>query len=200
MFSKKRIYALVCLVAAMGILGAVFLTGCEKPEQQVDKDQVTKKVLETLYPEETRPNLEKFAYGGKNFFGKTTDEMIMNFGEPLEVRETPIKNTHAPEQIDTFLEVKFKGLDVRAYKINRDVDPDRELIFSVELTSVWNDPDTGLGIGTDRADVRRILGDPDKIENTLDHYTVNTDGYPPDVYFTYENDKVAGIKWQYHFD
>lgn len=139
---------------ALLILGICMSVGCEKPEQQSNKEQVTKKVLET----------------------------------------------HYPEYEDVIVELQFDDLHVSAYQVNKNIDPDRELIWKVEKTGNWSEPDSGLGIGLPRDKVRQILGEPDESEPAVDIYTVNTDGYPPDVYFTYENDKVAGIKWQYYID
>lgn len=200
MADKGRTNIIIRLLVIFLLLGTALFYGCEKPEQTVDQQQIPEAVRATLFPEETRPNLEKFAYDGWKSIGKTIDEIVINFGEPLAVNETPVKNTHYPEYEDIVVDMTFKGLTVQAYRVNKNIDADREIIMRIEITGVWSEPDTGLSIGMGRDDVQRVLGEPDGSEIGMDLYSVNAEYLPPDVYFTYENDKVTGIKWQYYID
>jgi len=67
---------------------------------------------------------------------------------------------------------------------------------SVAITAPTYHLPQGIGIGTSRSDVERLLGEPQELTDGRYLY-LYSDGYPDTVEFYFRDGRVRGIEWTY---
>lgn len=121
-------------------------------------------------------------------------------GSPKSVNITKIPNIHFPDQIDEIHELFYDGLSLEIYVVKHPdySGPDPSLLRGISITSNKYKVKYGLNIGSSKAAVKKVLGNP----LTEDHkFTYeNTDGYANHVYFYFRNARVYRIDWHFFID
>ena len=87
--------------------------------------------------------------------GKTRTEITASLGRPLAAAVRRIPNQHRPSQTDELHELTYDGLRILLYRVTVD---NRELVTDISLTGVGYRVKWGLGVGSTKEEVRRVLG------------------------------------------
>jgi hypothetical protein len=155
----------------------------------------------------------QFVYDGWRL-GSTTAEIQNRLGTPVHLRVREVENRHVDGQIDEIRELEYDGLVLKIYKVSEV--PERELLMTIAVTSPRYEIGWGLKVGTNKEDVRRVLGNGS--ENVDCRLLTQQGGTTPahmhgdciweysdgdagsEVTFSFEKDRVYRIDWSFYVD
>ena len=101
-----------------------------------------------------------FIYEGLFRFGRTEAEFLADLGEPLEIVETDLANTHRPDQTDTIREYRYEDVSLFIHEVY----DGKKLLMMAAYTSDAYAFD-GISVGDPASAVTRRLGQPDVIDD-----------------------------------
>ena len=87
--------------------------------------------------------------------GKSRAEITASLGPPRAATVRRLRNQHDPAQIDELHELAYDGLRVLLYRVTGE---HREFVTDLSLTSAKYRVKWGLGVGSTKEAVRRVLG------------------------------------------
>ena len=148
--------------------------------------------------------------------GKSRAEITASLGPPRAATVRKLRNQHDPTRIDELHELAYDGLRVLLYRITAE---DREFVTDLSLTSAKYRVKWGLGVGSTKEAVRRVLGGgfgalaaPDsRIEPPARGQrcaevdgvcTYRYDGFEQKshVFFSFRGGRVSRIDWTFEVD
>lgn len=125
--------------------------------------------------------------------------LLDRLGEPRRVETEPVENRHVPGQTDTLRTLVFDGLAVEVYAVA----DGKELLQEIRVTGEGYETADGLGVGSTRAAVRDVLGEPVRTEGdtvTYEEPETSDDPTPVELHVRYDGDRVAAMTWSYYVD
>jgi hypothetical protein len=175
--------------------------------------------IEEPLQETSQKRLEQYFFAGMHKFGNTQAEIILNLGKPKRTRtggdlsksneltseDKRLIRGHGPGVENEIAELAYQGLSIKVLKVNSP--PYREFIYDIRVANniykmLWN-----LNVGCSRNEVRRILGDPTRCDESKDSYVVvHSDakgdpvGYEDLVSFSYSDNAVSRILFWLNID
>lgn len=148
--------------------------------------------------------------------GKSRAEITASLGPPRAATVRRLRNQHDPARIDELHELTYDGLRVLLYRVTAE---DREFVTDLSLTSAKYPVKWGLGVGSTKEAVRRVLGGgftalaaPDsRIEPPARGQrcaevdgvcTYRYDGFEQrsHVFFSFRGGRVSRIDWTFEVD
>ena len=132
--------------------------------------------------------VDDFIDAPRALFGRTRAAVERALGPPASIRPRvlPAAPTGAAEAVDELL---YRGLAVA-------VSHRSSAMRRVEITEPrWSLP-RGLNVGTPRAQVEAVLGEPQLVSDASVLY-LDADGFPNTVEFHFRDDRVRRIEWSY---
>ena len=148
--------------------------------------------------------------------GRSRAEITASLGPPRAATVRKLRNQHDPAQIDELHELAYDGLRVLLYRITAE---DREFVTDLSLTSAKYPVKWGLGVGSTKEAVRRVLGGgftalaaPDsrivpheaqrRCEERDGVCTYRYDGFEQKshVFFSFRGGRVSRIDWTFWVD
>lgn len=148
--------------------------------------------------------------------GRSRAEITASLGPPRAAAVRTIRNQHDPARIDELHDLTYDGLRVLLYRVTAE---DREFITDLSLTSAKYRVKWGLGVGSAKEAVRRVLGPgftplaapdsriaPPDIGHPCDELdgvcTHRYDGFEQrsHVYFSFRGGRVSRIDWTFSVD
>lgn len=130
--------------------------------------------------------------------GRTRAELAASLGPPRSATVRRVQNRHEPGRTDEVHELEYDGLRIVLYRVSA---TGRELIMEVSLTSERYRLKWGLGVGSTRDAVRRVLGPGVRAERG----EIDTDRYEDSerasrVDFSFRDARVRRIDWVFWLD
>ena len=154
----------------------------------------------TAQSAQQRARVAEFVRSGWNFeLGNTMDEIKQSLGKPLSDDVKPIRNPHVGGQVDEIHNLDYGGLVVSVYRANEK--PPRDLAFRLIITDKRFPLKWGLRIGSRRADVIRIFGQPDKVGDHIRYSSVDIEaGDDNSVTFSLSSGQIEKVEWEWYLD
>lgn len=144
------------------------------------------------------PSADAFVRSGLLPIGDTRERIGARLGEPARVTSETVPNRHVPGVTDTLIVLEYPGLAVHVHRpgmadagdlISRvDVTDDRYLRFSVPT------------IGTDLAELERVLGPPSEVDGEGFTYACPSCVVDMPVKFLVRENRVREIRFHYYVD
>ena len=130
--------------------------------------------------------------------GRTRAELAASLGPPRSAAVRRVQNRHEPGRTDEVHELEYDGLRIVLYRASA---TGRELLMEMSLTSGRYRLKWGLGVGSTRDAVRRVLGPGVRAEGgetDTDRYEDSERGSRVDVSF--RDARVRRIDWVFWLD
>lgn len=125
--------------------------------------------------------------------------VLDRLGDPRRVEAEPVQNRHDPAQTDTLRTYVYDGLELDVYAVTGG----KELLQEVRVTGGGFETAEGLGVGSTRAAVRDVLGEPARTDgDTLTYERTDSpeDPTPTTLDVRLDGDRVAAMTWQLYVD
>ncbi len=189
---RKRSYLRwLAIVGALALAGtAAFLLVSLKVKQ----------AIEAKWAAEARVRLEEVVTEGSYLFGGTTRQAIFNkMGEPERIDDSVVRDLkkRGSTWSQKIYRIHYPGLLIEVQRLQgKGGEPPEENLALVSVSSSAFRLKHGLAVGIPKAEVRRVLGAPDRGEPDKDIY--ETGGVMQrSLRFTYLGEVVTGIEWRY---
>jgi hypothetical protein len=193
---------LIGIIGLLIIISAILVLNTrQKKNIKLESIKYEQKTIEGLQPKaDLQAKIDEFINEGPDFLDKTiyktNDEIIKKLGNPMNIKETKVKNIHDPEVIDTVYELFYDGLYIKNYTA---IAKDKGWIEHISITKNNYNLKYGINIGNDRNHIESILGKPPETKDDVWIYT-DSDGYADTVKFYFKNDTVTKIEWDFWID
>lgn len=127
---------------------------------------------------------------------KTEELPVLDrLNEPQRVSAEARPNRHVPGQIDTLRTLHYDHVRITVYEVSGG----KEILQNVTVTDSRLEALTGVSVGTDRAAVEGMLGEPD--ERDGDAYVFLQNGpMPTRFYVHFDGDTVGRMEWRFPID
>ena len=129
-----------------------------------------------------------------------TLRVLDELNPPLRVEREPVQNRHDPGQTDTILTLLYSGMRIEVYK---STDSGKEIVRSLTISGDAYQTEQGLTIGSTRAEVRKVLGEPAGTEDETLVYELTrgeNDPTPTFLHVRFDGDHVAAMSWDFYVD
>ena len=157
----------------------VFVTTCVSTPQEFSK----------ISQAQQKERVAELINSGWSFkLGKSIKDIKQSLGKPLRENIEDYQNPHVENQIDEIHILDYGGLMIHVYRANEK--PPRDILYRLIITDDDYEMKWGLGIGSTRKEVELLFGKSDRIEDE------NTNS----VSFSFSNDKIDKIEWNWYLD
>jgi hypothetical protein len=171
--SERAVAILVTLLVALVLAGCAELTPTELDEVGNDKISL-------------RPLLDPDAIA---IPGTDSADVIAALGEPTETTSRRPPKHQRPGRVKI---LRYDGLEVVVRELNK---PARRFISDLVITSDAYATTLPVGVGSRRADIEDVLGQPSETEGQEAVYELTDDGNRCIV--AYENDRATRLTFQF---
>jgi hypothetical protein len=121
-------------------------------------------------------------------FGRLGDEIERALGPPVQAEAAAVASYRDPAVFRATQRLSYPGLLIDLLDTGR--------VRRVRIGVPGRGLPFGLDVGTSRADVERILGEPQEAGDSHLMY-LYSDGYPDTVHFHLRNGRVREIEWNF---
>ena len=145
-------------------------------------------------------NIQDFIGLPRRVMGQTRESVIEKLGLPHKSEATKIKNLHVENVYDIYQCFYYEGIQVVIFRSG--YEKDREFLSAVTLQKNTDLFDLPIRIGDSASDVKRLLGEPDRLDkHRLVYLDLYSEGPGSDsIDFFFEGETVKQIQWQYFLD
>lgn len=136
----------------------------------------------------------------RRVMGQTQESVIEKWGLPQRSEAKKAKNLHVKNVYDLYQCLTYEGIQVVIFRSG--YAEDREFLSAVTLQKNIVLLDLPIRIGDSASDIKRLLGEPDEMdEHRLVYLDLYSEGPGSDrIDFSFEGDTVKQIQWQYFLD
>lgn len=129
------------------------------------------------------------------------EALLRRLPAPVRVEAEPFENRHVPGQIDTLRTLVFEGLDIHFYDVADG--GGRRLAQAVSVTGEGYRTAGGIGVGSTKAEVHEILGEPLYVEGHDFIYVApesRDEVAPTQLIIRFEGERVVSLLWSLYVD
>ena len=139
--------------------------------------------------------VEELVFEGMEYpAGKTEEALVKELGAPQQVRTMTIKDPLVPDQEDLVREITYDGLVV-VFHVADVRRPDAWMVSRIVTAPRWK-VKWGVGVGVERWEVERLLGQPQTVSGEVWEYRRSYGAEERHaVRFHFTESRVVKVEW-----